>query len=114
MKKTLFKADTIPFVMELPPYRVPTVRSVLKQTWFKGEQYLRKMGTIILAASVIIWALGYFPRGNDIDSEFAVKREQLNLSFQESLSDPTLSEADKELLLNAKRQIPEPTVKSPA
>jgi len=69
MKRTLFKVETIPFVMELPPYRIPTVRSVLKQTWFKGEQYLRKMGTIILVASIIIWALGYFPTGKNIDAQ---------------------------------------------
>jgi ferrous iron transport protein B len=61
LKKTLFKAKEIPFVMELPPYRMPTLKAVLKHTWFKGAQYLKKMGTIILVASVIIWALGYFP-----------------------------------------------------
>lgn len=61
-KKTLFRAQEVPFVMELPPYRVPTVKSVLKHTWFKGVHYLRKMGTIILVASIVIWALGYFPR----------------------------------------------------
>jgi len=54
-----------PFVMELPPYRMPTTRSVLKHTWFKGVQYLKKMGTIILVASIIIWALGYFPRNTE-------------------------------------------------
>lgn len=73
MKKTLFKVETIPFVMELPPYRIPTLRSVLKQTWFKGEQYLRKMGTIILVASIIIWALGYFPTGKNIDAQMNQK-----------------------------------------
>jgi len=61
LKKTLFKAKEIPFVMELPPYRMPTLKAVSRHTWFKGEQYLRKMGTIILIASVIIWVLGYFP-----------------------------------------------------
>jgi ferrous iron transport protein B len=73
MKKTLFREDTVPFVMELPPYRVPTVKSIFKQTWFKGEQYLRKMGTIILVASLIIWALGYFPLGKSIDMEYDQK-----------------------------------------
>jgi len=65
LKKTLFKAKEIPFVMELPPYRMPTLKAVTRHTWFKGEQYLRKMGTIILVASVIIWALGYFPMNPD-------------------------------------------------
>jgi ferrous iron transport protein B len=62
LKKTLFKAKEFPFVMELPPYRMPTLKSILKHTWFKGVQYLKKMGTVILVASIIIWALGYFPR----------------------------------------------------
>jgi len=65
LKKTLFRAMEFPFVMELPPYRMPTARSVLKHTWFKGVQYLKKMGTIILVASIIIWALGYFPRNTE-------------------------------------------------
>lgn len=60
-KRFLFKAEDIPFVMELPPYRKPTTRSVLIHMWEKGKQYLHKMGGIILVASVIIWFLGYFP-----------------------------------------------------
>jgi ferrous iron transport protein B len=70
MKKTLFKIEVVPFVMELPPYRMPVLSSVLKQTWFKGEQYIKKMGGIILIASVIVWALGYFPQNVDITSEY--------------------------------------------
>ena len=50
----------LPFVMELPPYRIPTMKSVMRHTWEKGVQYLRKMGGLILAFSVVIWALGYF------------------------------------------------------
>ena len=73
LKKTLFKAETIPFVMEMPPYRMPVFSSVIKQTWYKAEQYLRKMGTIILIASIIVWALGYFPLNKNIDMEFDKK-----------------------------------------
>lgn len=61
-KRFLFTKDETPFVMELPPYRVPTLRSMLSHTWEKGEQYLKKMGTVILIGSVIIWFLGYYPR----------------------------------------------------
>lgn len=60
--KTLFRSQEAPFVMELPPYRVPTIRSLLKHMWHKGEQYLKKMGGVILVASILIWALGYYPR----------------------------------------------------
>jgi ferrous iron transport protein B len=64
LKKTLFKATEIPFVMELPPYRMPTTKAIFRHTWFKGAQYLKKMGTVILVASMLIWALGYFPRNS--------------------------------------------------
>jgi len=70
MKKTLFKVEVIPFVMELPPYRMPVFTSVLKQTWYKGEQYLKKMGGIILIASIIVWALGYFPLNTEITDKY--------------------------------------------
>ncbi len=78
LKKTLFKVETVPFVMELPPYRMPVFSSVLKQTWFKAEQYLRKMGTIILVASLVVWALGYFPLNNDIDDKYNVRIQSFN------------------------------------
>jgi ferrous iron transport protein B len=62
LKRFMFIKDETPFVMELPPYRIPTLKVMLIHTWEKGEQYLRKMGTIILVGSVVIWFLGYFPR----------------------------------------------------
>jgi len=64
-KRFFFKEEDIPFVMELPPYRMPTARSILIHMWDKSQQYLRKMGGIILAASVIIWFLGYYPRNTE-------------------------------------------------
>ena len=62
--KFLVRDDQLPFVMELPPYRIPTYKAVFRHTWEKGRQYLRKMGGIILIFSVIIWALNYFPLDN--------------------------------------------------
>lgn len=56
-----FKDDDLPFVMELPPYRIPTARSIFRHTWEKGRQYLQKMSGIILVCSMAIWFLGYFP-----------------------------------------------------
>jgi len=61
-KRFLFTKDETPFVMELPPYRVPTAKSMFVHTWEKGGQYLKKMGTVILIGSIIIWFLGYYPR----------------------------------------------------
>ena len=62
LRKTMFKRDDTPFVMELPPYRLPTLRTALRHMWDKGRQYLRKMGGVILAASILIWVLSYYPR----------------------------------------------------
>ncbi len=60
--------DETPFVMELPPYRLPTFKASMNHTWSKGKQYLKKMGGIILFASVIVWALNYFPLHNGVPS----------------------------------------------
>ena len=56
----VIKGDDTPFVMELPPYRFPTAKAIFRHTWEKGKQYLKKMGGVILVASIIVWALGYF------------------------------------------------------
>ena len=72
-----FKDDDLPFVMELPPYRVPTAKSVFRHTWEKGKQYLQKMSGIILICSMAIWFLGYFPNHNAYDSA----KEQQEHSF---------------------------------
>ena len=63
-----FKDDDLPFVMELPPYRIPTAKSIFRHTWEKGRQYLQKMGGIILVCSLAIWFLGYFPNHDAYDS----------------------------------------------
>lgn len=65
LRRFFFHKDETPFVMELPPYRMPTFKGSMKHTWSKGVQYLKKMGGIILFASIIVWALNYFPRHDD-------------------------------------------------
>lgn len=70
----IVRGDDAPFVMELPPYRMPTAKSVLRHTWEKGAQYLKKMGGVIMIASVIIWFLGYYPN-HDAYSTTAEQQE---------------------------------------
>ena len=77
-KRFMIKGDDTPFVMELPPYRVPTIKSAIHHMWEKSVQYLKKMGTLILFASIIIWALGYFPMSKD---ENVTASEQLEQSY---------------------------------
>ena len=72
-KNILFKNKEAPFVMELPIYRNPGIRLIIRHMWSKGAHYLKKMGGVILVASLVIWALGYFPR----DVEYSRDYEQL-------------------------------------
>ena len=60
LSKWVIKGEDTPFVMELPPYRFPTTKAIFRHTWEKGKQYLKKMGGVILVASIIVWAMGYF------------------------------------------------------
>lgn len=69
-KRAFFHEEDVPFVMELPPYRMPTGKSILLHMWEKAKQYLHKMGGIILVASIIIWFLGYFPRETARTADF--------------------------------------------
>ncbi len=80
-KRTLFRAEDIPFVMELPPYRMPTSRSVVVHMWSKAAQYLRKMGSIILLASVAIWFLSYYPHYSG-EAELSALSTQLQENIQ--------------------------------
>lgn len=66
--KFLVKGEDSPFVMELPPYRMPTSKSIMRHTWEKGAQYLKKMGGIIMIASIFIWFLGYYPQHDAYES----------------------------------------------
>lgn len=79
LKRVFIKTADIPFVMELPPYRVPTLRSIVKHVWFRTSLYLKKVGGVILLASIIIWFLSNFPRpatySQSIEKEIAATHE---------------------------------------
>ena len=76
-KKAFFVKEDMPFAMELPPYRLPGFKATLIHMWEKAHQYLKKMGTVILVASILIWFLGYFPRPKATDTEQPISREQI-------------------------------------
>jgi len=86
----LVKGDNTPFVMELPPYRYPTAKAILRHTWEKGRQYLYKMGHIILVASVIVWFLGYYPNHYDYASD-AEQQENSYLGHIGKAIEPVLA-----------------------
>lgn len=85
LSKTLLRKPDMPFVMELPPYRMPTLKAVTKHMWFKSAFFLKKMGTIILLASIVIWALGYFPRNKEIISAYDAKIEKVSAEFDQKI-----------------------------
>jgi ferrous iron transport protein B len=81
-KKIFFAKQDVPFVMELPPYRIPTLRNTLVHMWDKSVQYLTKMGTVILTASIIIWALGYFPRDVEFSKDYDKLASKISLNTE--------------------------------
>ena len=92
MKNIAFSGKGVPFVMELPPYRIPTLRNTLLHMWHKGQQYLKKMGSVILIASVIIWALGYYPRNAELSADYAAKIQAVE-------DQDEIEEHEKEILI---------------
>ncbi len=88
VKKAAFKKERDQFVMELPPYRIPTFRNAVIHMWDKSVQYLKKMGTVILVATVIIWALEYFPQHSPQIDAYTAQIEQVE-------ADGTMPEAEK-------------------
>jgi ferrous iron transport protein B len=95
-KHTLFKKEEdYPFVMELPPYRMPTLQSILIHMWQKTEHYLKKMGGVVLVFSVILWWMGAYPKAPEIESQFDQKIEAAKLVH--TVSDDEKSEQIQKL-----------------
>ena len=84
-----FKDDDLPFVMELPPYRIPTGKSILRHTWEKGKQYLQKMSGIILICSVAMWFLSYFPN-HDAYADHHQQQEHSFIGYVGKTIEPVL------------------------
>lgn len=87
-KQFLFSSKELPFVMELPPYRMPTIKTTLLNMWSKASQYLSKMGGIIMIASIIVWFLGYYPKSEELESA----REQVLTELDLQLDNFTITE----------------------
>ena len=100
MKRVVFAKKEVPFVMELPPYRIPTMKNTSLHMWHKGQQYLKKMGNVILLASILIWALGYFPRhieySKNYDDQITSIQSDNQLSPNDKVDKLSLLEVSKE------------------
>lgn len=82
-KRTLFRGEAAPFVLELPPYRMPTLRSLLIHMWDKAKVYLQKMGGVVLAFSVIIWFLGAFPQSAPYSEDYEAEKQSIEMELAE-------------------------------
>ncbi len=103
-KRTLFRGLDVPFVMELPPYRVPTARAITLNMWGKAVHYLRKISGIILVASIIVWALGYFPNGGTYSETEQAQTQALQQSFTLQLAALDAADTTEVRLLEQQQQ----------
>ncbi|MDD4384486.1 MAG: ferrous iron transport protein B [Bacteroidales bacterium] len=101
-KKTLFKGEDVPFVMELPPYRIPTIKSTIRHMWSKASQYLKKMGGVILVAVIIIWALEYYPKTTEHSQNYDQQIELLNADI-DNLATHNLAIAKADSIISVKQ-----------
>jgi len=85
-RSTFLRGDDAPFVMELPPYRVPMMKSLLIHMWDRGKIFLKKMGGIILVGSIVVWLLATFPRTIEFDSDYEAETNKVNASYQTEIS----------------------------
>ncbi len=90
-RKFLFKGEAEPFVMELPPYHVPTLRSIFMHMWERGYLYLKKAGTIILAVSILVWFLTNYPAEVEYSKDFAQAAVQVETAFEGHVSEDILA-----------------------
>jgi ferrous iron transport protein B len=94
-KKTLLKGETPMLIMELPPYKRPLLRIVLRHMWDRAWLFLKRAGTVILAINIVLWALASYPGSKKVEEEFAAKRQSLERSFADGLNTGVSNEAAK-------------------
>ena len=104
MKRIAFAKKEVPFIMELPPYRIPTIKNTSLHMWHKGQQYLKKMGTVILLASILIWGLGYYPGNIEYGTDYDTQIENLKTNIKFTDNEKEEKVAQLELNKESERQ----------
>ncbi|HKI88991.1 MAG TPA: ferrous iron transport protein B, partial [Draconibacterium sp.] len=104
LKNTVFSKQDVPFVMELPPYRVPTLRNTTAHMWHKGSQYIKKMGTFILLASILIWGLSYYPRHVNYSTDYDARISNISANSRLAKSEKTSQILDLKLTKASEHQ----------
>jgi ferrous iron transport protein B len=82
IRSTLLRGEATPFVMELPPYRMPTIRGIAIHMWERASMYVRKAGTIILSVSIVVWALMNYPKSKSVQEEYVRKVAAAKQQYQ--------------------------------
>lgn len=103
LRKTFFKKAPQPFVMELPPYRVPGGKTLMMHMWRRSAQYLKKIGGVILIASVIFWTLSYFPRNSEPVKETQKAYRQVSKDFDQRIAQAGLTDSAQVLKIQQER-----------
>lgn len=96
LKKTILRGETPPFLLELPSYKVPQWKTVFRKVWLQSRMFLRRAGTLIFAITVIVWALAYFPRSKQIETQFQAQRQTVAQTMSGAQRDDTLRQLDAE------------------
>ncbi len=104
-RKVLFNEKDIPFVMELPPYRMPTLKSTFRHMWNKGGQYLKKVGGVIMVASIIIWFLQNYPQSDIITKKYEVQKQNLTEHYEKSIQNIEQPDLKDSLLIRYNNEI---------
>jgi ferrous iron transport protein B len=94
LKKTLLKAEPAPFLLELPSYKMPQLRTVARKVYGQGIEFVRRAGTLIFAITIVVWALAYFPRSESIQADYAAQRAAASMT----IADATEQAATLEML----------------
>lgn len=94
LKKTVLKAEPAPFLLELPSYKTPQLRTIARKVYLQGSEFVKRAGTLIFAITVIVWALAYFPRSESIEAQYAAQRDEVAAS----VSDPEAQSAALEAI----------------
>jgi ferrous iron transport protein B len=103
LRKFFFKKEEIPFVMELPPYRLPTGRSIIKHVWFRTGLYFKKIGGVILLASIIIWILTNYPRNKIYSMDYYKEIQKVNEHYQNQTSQQNITSEELKKLNDSQK-----------
>jgi len=105
-KRTLFRGEIAPFVLELPPYRMPTLKGTLIHMWERGSIFIKKMGSVILIGSILVWALSSFPQTANYSRDYDMEKRKIKEQYAMRKAEVIQSgQAEKARLLSSEMNL---------